>query len=1021
MATDNIGPSDLSPSMHASFLFSQQKNESAPLIKIRSTENYPPTKIDDITFPSGDYFAASPNLLLQFRALFYQRINIQKRRYCTNICQIFVPLFLILVIGFFQLLTDSILNQADIILPSSDIMPLPVSLNFTVPCAIDILNDNRPTNCTNDFRILKYIVDNPRTCKFLLNFLKDLNPIFISNNNVDCSNPRRLYQILPQYSLFELPYYFFSSNDNSEEIYGSLNLDGKKNGFLGSFVEKQYKFSLKFDINPKFDDPFFNDHALFSNKTVDNIYLPFFVNLNTSNSDNSLLAIYKHMLNFRDLKGKNQSFIDDYSQRFKTSPANQDHYFATLSFVQKKNFEYIPPFSALHINKFNSTFLDVLIISPKFQLSLINYETHRGNQLLNLLCNNLLNSISNLSLTNRINTWMFQIPERGNVFNLNIFNLVGNLLFPLLTTLIMPLFVNTLVHDKEGKHLIMMKQSTLHEFSYLIINFVYFFVVYILTLFPAFVSTLAFEIRIFRHSSFVLLFIIHFIWGCSLISLALFFSIFFNRARTAVNFTYIVVVLGVIISFLFSLMSTFHESITSNFIYMLYPPFAYYRVLFLLNYRCQQYQCFQLDVFSSWNTLVQSIFFLSLGSLLVFFLSIYLLMVFPNENGNRKHPLFCLLYICRLFNFNIVSKYVIPYSKQPKNYEKMTCYPKRNPVESKEFPICMYRLRKVYKTGKRSHIAVKGFTLQVQTNECFGLLGSNGAGKTTLISMLTGVVAPSSGSAFINEYSLKGNILKIYKKLGYCPQNDILYPELTSAEHILFYSRLKGVKIKYEKHVLNDILKISKLLNFRNVKVNVLSGGLKRRLSIALSIINNPTILILDEPTAGLDPLSRNHVWNLIKHLRKDRAIIITTHNMEEADTLCTKIGILHFGILRAVGTLLELKNIYTQGYEIKIIPNPDSICEIREHVHISLPQAKFIDYQGDFLFYKIPNDQVDNLLLFKLIANLSKLSLINDWEVRSSSLEDVLLNVSDHIIDKRDAILQPTIFTKKCLFCLKC
>lgn len=159
------------------------------------------------------------------------------------------------------------------------------------------------------------------------------------------------------------------------------------------------------------------------------------------------------------------------------------------------------------------------------------------------------------------------------------------------------------------------------------------------------------------------------------------------------------------------------------------------------------------------------------------------------------------------------------------------------------------------------YAAVKSFNLRVAKNETFGLLGPNGAGKTTLINMLTGMINPDYGNAWIGGYDINSNISMAQLEMGVCPQFDLLWPQLTVEEHLYFYARLKGIPGENLKDRVNEAIEEVNLTKFKGFLSNALSGGMKRRLSIAISLVGDPKIVFLDEPSTGLDPDNRRQIW----------------------------------------------------------------------------------------------------------------------------------------------------------------
>jgi len=200
------------------------------------------------------------------------------------------------------------------------------------------------------------------------------------------------------------------------------------------------------------------------------------------------------------------------------------------------------------------------------------------------------------------------------------------------------------------------------------------------------------------------------------------------------------------------------------------------------------------------------------------------------------------------------------------------------------------------------------------------LLGHNGAGKSTLFNIMTGIIDQSEGEAKINGLNIRDNQDQIRRMMGVVPQFDILWDELTAEQHMLMFCRIKGVKQQYIKEHSEALLKMCKLDDVAQARICTFSGGMKRRMSLAISAIGNPKIMFMDEPTTGMDPVSRHDAWKLILQLKKDKTIVLTTHAMEEADALADRIAIVVAGSLKCVGTSLSLKNTFGEGYKISMV-----------------------------------------------------------------------------------------------------
>jgi ABC-2 type transport system ATP-binding protein len=206
--------------------------------------------------------------------------------------------------------------------------------------------------------------------------------------------------------------------------------------------------------------------------------------------------------------------------------------------------------------------------------------------------------------------------------------------------------------------------------------------------------------------------------------------------------------------------------------------------------------------------------------------------------------------------------------------------------------------------------AVKGVNFSVADGEIFGLLGPNGAGKSTLIRMMTTLVPITSGKAFVAGFDVAKDPDDVRRVIGVIPQALTSDPDLTVEENLSIYAKLYGVPKTQREKNMAEVLEAVDLTKWRGAQTKTLSGGMRRRLEIARGLVHNPRIFFLDEPTTGLDPVSRMAVWEMLDNLRKTRKLtmLITTHYMEEADKLCDRIAIVDHGNLVALGTPIQLK-----------------------------------------------------------------------------------------------------------------
>ncbi|KAI2657064.1 Phospholipid-transporting ATPase ABCA1 [Labeo rohita] len=235
-----------------------------------------------------------------------------------------------------------------------------------------------------------------------------------------------------------------------------------------------------------------------------------------------------------------------------------------------------------------------------------------------------------------------------------------------------------------------------------------------------------------------------------------------------------------------------------------------------------------------------------------------------------------------------------------------------------ELGVYIENLVKVYRHGKK--LAVDGLTLGFYEGQITSFLGHNGAGKTTTMSILTGLFPPTSGTAYIMGKDIRSELSSIRRSLGVCPQHNVLFSMLTVEEHIWFYARLKGLSEEEVKAEMEQILIDTGLPHKRKSRTSQLSGGMQRKLSVALAFVGGSKVVILDEPTAGVDPYARRGIWDLLLKYRAGRTILLSTHHMDEADILGDRIAIISHGKLCCVGSSLFLKTQLGTGYYLTLV-----------------------------------------------------------------------------------------------------
>jgi ABC-2 type transport system ATP-binding protein len=290
-------------------------------------------------------------------------------------------------------------------------------------------------------------------------------------------------------------------------------------------------------------------------------------------------------------------------------------------------------------------------------------------------------------------------------------------------------------------------------------------------------------------------------------------------------------------------------------------------------------------------------------------------------------------------------------------------------------------------------VAVNDLSLDIFQGEIFGFLGPNGAGKTTAINMICGLLKCDSGDVYVYGKHLRDHYQKNKTRMGLCPQNLVIWESLTCLEQLEFMGQQYNVNRKKARGSALELLEILGLQSKQDKLAKTLSGGMKRRLNLALALVHDPELLILDEPQAGLDPQSRLLVREYIRSLTRKKTVILTTHEMDEADRLSDRVAIIDHGKLLVLDTPDNLKNRIGKGdmLEVKMSAGQDDQISLMLQ---NLPQSlEKLVYQNGFL--RLVNVDIYNILPILLkIVKQNRLS-IEDMTIRKKTLEDVFISIT--------------------------
>ncbi|XP_050225584.1 ABC transporter A family member 2 [Mercurialis annua] len=562
-----------------------------------------------------------------------------------------------------------------------------------------------------------------------------------------------------------------------------------------------------------------------------------------------------------------------------------------------------------------------------------------------------------------------------------------------------------------------------------------------------------FQFDFFKKNSFAVVFLVFFLFQFNMIGFAFMLSTFISKSSSATTVGFSIFIVGFItqVATVAGFPYGFKISSAIRFVWSLFPP-----NLFALSMNAlAEATATREDVGISWSRRKDCVSdastddgkcAMSINNAYVwlictffawFALAIYFDNIFPNAYGVRKSVFYFLNPgywtgsggnkseeggICSCMSSVPQQVQIPPEDEDVLEEENNVKQDAREGITNPNVAVQVRGILKTYagttkigccKCKKTSpYHALKGLWVNFAKDQLFCLLGPNGAGKTTAINCLTGITPVTGGDALIYGNSIRSSVgmSNIQRIIGVCPQFDILWDALSGEEHLHLFASIKGLSSSSINSVVQESLANVRLTESAKVRTRSYSGGMRRRLSVAIALIGDPKLVILDEPTTGMDPISRRHVWDIIQNAKKGRSIVLTTHSMEEADILSDRIGIMAKGRLRCIGNSIRLKSKFGTGFITNVSftesnsgrspPNgtADTInhCEdvkqfFKNHLDI-MPAEE----TKSFLTFVIPHDR--ERLLTKVFADLQDRQAqfgIADIQIGLTTLEEVFLNIA--------------------------
>ncbi|CAK55643.1 unnamed protein product (macronuclear) [Paramecium tetraurelia] len=484
------------------------------------------------------------------------------------------------------------------------------------------------------------------------------------------------------------------------------------------------------------------------------------------------------------------------------------------------------------------------------------------------------------------------------------------------------------------------------------------------------------------------IFLTYFLYSSTVLNFSLAMSTVFSSPKLANEVSTFVTILSILLTFL-----VFLSSIqSSSLFYYCMSIFPQSSISFIYMGALKR-GFFNSQAISSAYPLSNAALQLGIESVLYFILFFYLDQVFPNEYGVSKHPLFFLQGLFGGSKKNKLNDSLLDEDythTQNGDYSSAIYHQKLN--IQKKCTVSIKNLTKKFGDFK----AVDNLTIKLYEQEILCLLGHNGAGKTTTISMLTGMIQKTKGTIEINGIDLEENIDAIRENVGICTQRDVLYVSLKVIEMLIFMGRVKGLEGLDLQQEINEIIEVTELEEDRDKLIKELSGGSKRKLSLAIALIGGSSVIFLDEPTSGMDAQSRRIIWEILQKVRQqNRTLILTTHHLDEAEVLADRITIMAAGKLLACGKCDYIKTNFGEGYHLSITSQNQKILQACSDQVLSIIQEAQNDpqSQSDTRIFLIPFKSKPKLdqLIGAITKQFQNEIVIN---LKLNSLEDAFINI---------------------------
>ena len=592
-------------------------------------------------------------------------------------------------------------------------------------------------------------------------------------------------------------------------------------------------------------------------------------------------------------------------------------------------------------------------------------------------------------------------------------------------------FITMLVRERinNSKHL--MRVSGMNIVAYWIVNYIFELVKYYFT---CGVCVLFIWIFDYYRKYLTLLYILY---GPAMVSSTYLLSFLFERESTAQNgiilLNFLIGALGSVVVLMFRGLDNMHRvGKILQFIFSFLPSFCFdfgydlllnKIIIYIIDYEYTWMFLKDRDLIKKFNLLLALIVYLILEII------IYTILLFIIEKYSYAYTKPSDERIPTDITDSLVLQEI-----EKANLKTIGVTDEFGNSNKNEYSVRLKNLRKTFKKGGccskgEEIVAIKNINFCVEPGECFGLLGLNGAGKTTTFKCITQELSPTNGTIYLNGKDTSNNFEEFKSLIGYCPQYEAIFEYMTVYENLEFYARIKGVKPELLDQLVRAMIDEMSLDEYTKKLAGKLSGGNKRKLSVAISLLCNPQIILLDEPSTGMDPEARRFMWSIIHKSSKKggkSSVIMTTHSMDEAETLCKRMGIMVNGEFVCLGKASKIKDKYGYGYEIDIRIKPMNSSQLKEFIEIlngndiSFPYDTIIEQDPNYNPNLIHNNKnnynkktkIDKSNINEVLEKLDKQNFIDELQegrLGNKIIRDIEINGSISLM----SLLNWVFFTK--------